>query len=55
MRMAEEVETPLKVLRVLVVEDNAFIRTLYADLLTEMGHTVRTIEATETEVVAATV
>jgi CheY-like chemotaxis protein len=43
----------LKALRVLVVEDNAFIGMLYADLLAEMGHTVCAIEATESEAVAA--
>lgn len=51
--MAEEIDAPLKALRVLVVEDNAFIGMLYADLLVEMGHTVCAIEVTESEAVAA--
>jgi CheY-like chemotaxis protein len=53
MKMAEEVKIPLKALSVLVIEDNALIGMLYADLLTEMGHTVRAIKAAETEAVAA--
>jgi len=53
MKMAEEIDAPLKALRVLVVEDNAFIGMLYADLLVEMGHTVCAIEVTESEAVAA--
>ncbi len=51
--MAKEVETPRQSLRVLIVEDDAFIGMLYADLLAEIGHTVCAIEATETEAVAA--
>jgi CheY-like chemotaxis protein len=51
--MAEEVKASLKALRVLVMEDNALIGMLYADLLIEMGHTVCAIEATESEAVAA--
>lgn len=53
MKMADEVKAPLKALRVLIVEDNALIGMLYADLLGEMGHTVCAIEATETEAIAA--
>jgi CheY-like chemotaxis protein len=53
MKMAEEVKASLKALRVLVMEDNALIAMLYVDLLTQMGHTVCAIEATETEAVAA--
>ena len=53
MKMAEEIDAPLKALRVLVAEDNAFIGMLYADLLVEMGHTVCAIEVTESEAVAA--
>jgi CheY-like chemotaxis protein len=45
----------LKALRVLVVEDNAIIGMLYADLLEEMGHTVCAIEATENGAIAAAV
>lgn len=51
--MAGEVKVPLKALHVLVVEDNAFIGMLYAELLEEMGHTVCAIVSTETEAVAA--
>jgi CheY-like chemotaxis protein len=51
--MAEEVKVSLKALRVLVMEDNALIGMLYADLLIEMGHTVCAIEATESGAVAA--
>ncbi len=51
--MGEEVKAALKASRVLVVEDNAFIGMLYADLLEAMGHTVCTIESTEMEAVAA--
>jgi CheY-like chemotaxis protein len=36
-----------------VVEDDAFIAMLYADLLTEMGHTICAIETTEAAAVAA--
>ncbi len=54
MKMAEEeVEMPLRALRVLVMEDNALIGMLYADLLAEMGHVVCAIETTETEAIAA--
>jgi len=45
--------TPTKVLRVLVVEDEAFIAMLYADLLVDMGHVVCAIETTEADAVAA--
>ncbi len=53
MKMAEEIKTPLTARRVLVVEDNAIIAMLYADLLEELGHTVCAIEATEGGAVAA--
>ncbi|HEY4995605.1 MAG TPA: response regulator, partial [Aestuariivirga sp.] len=39
-------------LRVLVVEDNAIIAMLYADLLEEFGHVVCAIETTEAGAVA---
>ncbi len=51
--MAEDVRVSLKSLRVLVVEDNAFIATLYSDLLDAMGHTVCAIETTESGAIAA--
>jgi CheY-like chemotaxis protein len=51
--MPEEVKVLLKALRVLVVEDDALIGMLYADLLAEMGHIVCAIAATEAEAVAA--
>ena len=53
MKMAGEVKPPLKAQRVLVVEDDALIGMLYADLLKDMGHTVCAIETTEAEAVAA--
>jgi CheY-like chemotaxis protein len=45
--------TPKKASRVLVVEDDAFIAMLYADLLADMGHVVCAIETTEADAVAA--
>ncbi|WP_211248737.1 hypothetical protein [Acidocella facilis] len=53
MKMAEQVISLLKALRVLIVEDGAIIGSLYIDLMEEMGHTVCAIIATETVVVAA--
>jgi CheY-like chemotaxis protein len=44
---------PQKALRVLVIEDNALIAMLYAELLAELGHIVCAIEATEADAVAA--
>lgn len=43
----------MKVLRVLVMEDDAIISTLLAEVLTGMGHDVFAIEATEADAVAA--
>ena len=43
----------MKALRILVVEDNALIGMLLAEMLQEMGHEVCAIEATEAEAVAA--
>jgi two-component system, response regulator PdtaR len=43
----------MKALRILVVEDDALIGMLFADLLVEMGHEVCAIEATEANAVAA--
>jgi two-component system, response regulator PdtaR len=43
----------LKALRVLVMEDNALIGMLYADVLAEMGHGVCAIETTEAGAVTA--
>lgn len=51
--IAEEIKAPLRARRVLVVEDNKLIGTLYIELLEEMGHSVCAIVATETEAVAA--
>ena len=42
-------------LRILVVEDDALIATLLADLLARMGHDVCGIEANEADAVAAAV
>jgi CheY-like chemotaxis protein len=50
--MPETIKATLKALRILVVEDNALIGILYADLLAEMGHIVCAIAATEAEAVA---
>jgi len=46
-------QTPFKPLRVLVMEDNAIIGMLFADLLAEMGHVVCAIVTTQEEGVAA--
>jgi CheY-like chemotaxis protein len=43
----------MKALRVLVVEDNAMVGMLLAEMLQEMGHEVCGIEATEAAAVAA--
>jgi CheY-like chemotaxis protein len=43
----------MKALRVLVVEDDALIGMLFADMFAEMGHEVCAIEATEAGAVAA--
>ena len=45
----------MKALRVLVVEDDVLIGTLFADALAAMGYDVCAIEATETDAVAAAV
>jgi two-component system, response regulator PdtaR len=45
----------MKALRVLVVEDNAMIGMLLAELLEEMGHDVCAIEATEADAVIAAI
>jgi two-component system, response regulator PdtaR len=50
--MPETIKATFKALRVLVVEDNALIGTLYADVLAEMGHGVCAIAVTEAEAVA---
>ena len=55
MNVPEEAQVPLKALRVLVVEDNAVIGMLYADLLVELGYIVCAIEATEAGAIAAAV
>lgn len=46
---------PFRALRVLVMEDNALVGMLVADLLAEMGHVVAAIEATQEGAVAAAV
>ncbi|SDR54237.1 Response regulator receiver domain-containing protein [Rhizobiales bacterium GAS191] len=43
----------MRALSVLVVEDDALIAMLFADVLAEMGHDVCAIEATEAGAVAA--
>ncbi len=45
----------MKTLRILVAEDDALIGMLLSDLLTEMGHKVCSIVATEAETVAAAI
>jgi CheY-like chemotaxis protein len=40
-------------LRILVAEDNALIGMVLADMLTEMGHDVCAVEATETGTIAS--
>jgi two-component system, response regulator PdtaR len=45
----------MKALRILVVEDDAMIAMLLADIFVEMGHDVCAIEATEAGAVAAAV
>jgi CheY-like chemotaxis protein len=46
---------PMKALRVLVVDDDALIAMLLADMCAGMGHDVCAIEATEADAVAAAV
>jgi two-component system, response regulator PdtaR len=46
---------PMTALRVLIVEDEAIVAMLFADLLVAMGHEVCAIEATEAGAVAAAV
>jgi DNA-binding response OmpR family regulator len=45
----------MKALRILIVEDDALIGTLLAELLARMGHDVCGIEANEADAVAAAV
>jgi two-component system, response regulator PdtaR len=45
----------MKVLRILVIEDNALIGILLAEMLAAMGHDVCAIEATEADAVRAAV
>jgi two-component system, response regulator PdtaR len=45
--------TPVCALSILVVEDEAIVATLLAEVLEEMGHNVCAIEATEANAVAA--
>jgi DNA-binding response OmpR family regulator len=44
---------PMKALRILVVDDDAMIALLLADMCVGMGHDVCAIEATEADAVAA--
>ena len=46
---------PMTALRVLVVEDEAIIAMLFADLLVAMGHEVCAVEATEAGAIAAAI
>jgi CheY-like chemotaxis protein len=45
----------MKALRILIVEDDALIGMLLAEMLEEMGHGVCAIEATEADAVAAVI
>ncbi len=49
------VNIPMPALRVLLVEDEAIVAMLFADLLVAMGHEVCAIEATEAGAVTAAV
>ena len=51
--MLTGIETRLKASRVLLVEDNVPIRMLCAEALSEMGHTVCAVVATEFDAVSA--
>jgi DNA-binding response OmpR family regulator len=53
--MADELKTTLNALRVLVLENDAIIAMLFADVLAEMGHVVCAIEGTEADAVAAAI
>jgi CheY-like chemotaxis protein len=44
---------PMKPLRVLVADDDDMLATLLAEVLTDMGHDVCAVEATEPDTVAA--
>ena len=48
-------QRPFQALRVLVMEDNAIIGMLFADLLAQMGHVICGIETTKEEAVATAV
>ena len=48
-------KNPMPALRILVVEDEAIVAMLFADLLVAMGHEVCAIEATEAGAIAAAV
>ncbi len=47
------ISTSTKPLRILLVEDNALLAMLYAELLADMGHVVCAIESTEPDAIAA--
>ena len=49
------VNSPMPALRILLVEDEAIVAMLFADLLVAMGHEVCAIEATEAGAVTAAV
>ena len=49
------VNIPMPALRILLVEDEAIVAMLFADLLVAMGHEVCAIEATEASAVSAAV
>ena len=49
------VDIPMPALRILLVEDEAIVARLFADLLVTMGHEVCAIEATEAGAVTAAV
>jgi CheY-like chemotaxis protein len=53
MRMPTGIETRLKASRILLVEDNALIVMLCTETLSEMGHAVCAVVATESDAVSA--
>ena len=51
--MPTGIETRLKASRILLVEDNVLIGMLFTETLSEMGHVVCAIVATESDAVSA--
>jgi two-component system, response regulator PdtaR len=53
MTMLEAEAAPSVALRILIIEDDAFIALLYEDIFSEMGHSVCAIARTELDAVIA--